>query len=126
MDAGFLYKVQSTKSIYVVEPRNDLADIWENWENMADVWEFHLNCTFGHMGKNGEPIYYLGHMGNGNLMDLDLWKNNGGHMGISLELHFRTYGEIWQTYGKIWRTYGKIWRTYGKKWRTFLLPRTGI
>jgi hypothetical protein len=53
-----------------------------------------LNCTFGHMGKYG------------------------GHMGISLELHF------W-TYGKIWRTYGKLWRTYGKKWRTYLLPRVG-
>jgi hypothetical protein len=27
------------------------------WENMADIWEFHLNGTFGHMGKYG------GHMG---------------------------------------------------------------
>jgi hypothetical protein len=29
----------------------------------------------GHMGKNGDPIYDLGHMG------IELWKNNGGHMG---------------------------------------------
>jgi hypothetical protein len=41
----------------------------------------------------------------------------GGHMGISLELNFRTYGKIWQTYEK-------IWRTYGKKRRTYLWPRT--
>jgi hypothetical protein len=37
---------------------------------MADIWEFHLNCTFrhmgkygGHRGKYGEPIYDLEHMG---------------------------------------------------------------
>jgi hypothetical protein len=75
--------------------RENMVDIWDTmadiWETMADRWECHDFCTFGKMGKNG------GHMGKngghmatflitrtyGNLMDFDIWKNNGGHIGMS-------------------------------------------
>jgi hypothetical protein len=50
----------------------------------------------------------------------------GRHMGISLELNFRTYGKIWRTYGKIWRTHGKKWRTYYRHLAIYDLRHMGI